>query len=691
MGNPPLGFGASPILVLSDQTSTNLFGSYFTEILRAEGLNSFEHLDRSAWSSGADPAATLASHSTIVLAEMELSSSEEQRLRDFVQAGGVLIGARPDSGLSDVFGIEFAGNRPERTLQYFGVDPQLAPGRGITHSGLQYHGVASNYTLQGATGLAYLYANADIPTSNPAATAHAYGQGTAIALAFDPAKSVVLSRQGNPAWANTEGDGISQYRPHDFFARTDGRTWYDADRMAVPHADDLQRFLANVLIDAHQAPLPRMWYLPGRRKTLMVNTGDGEDNFGAQFDAVLNDAASYGGKFSVYLRDIGLANTTAAEEAEWRAAGHEVGVHMYADGVEGAGAVPYMDFAYSRVVGALQSKFGHLSRTARSHTIDWTGWVDMARIEADHGTQLDTNYYHYLNGAVVNPLTANGYFTGSGLPQRFIDENGELLDIYQAATHWPDEWFADNGFTAQQAVDIMIGMFETAEAKGYYSAFVNNIHPVRYYGPDITYAWSQAIWQYCQQQGIPMWSAEMLLDFTLARAGSRFENIEYVDSSLEFDYVAGMIGFDLTLMIPVHWEDQLLQQVLLDGAPVEFFVETIKGVDYGMLTTQVAVAHVTAIYGGPLAADFNRDGVVDAEDLIQWQTHVGIGSQADADGDGDADGADFLAWQQQLGLGRSTGFNVVPEPPVHSFAALQLALAGRFIVRLRSGSRLARP
>jgi len=668
----PLTRGASPVLVLSDNGAANPFGDYFAEILCAEGLIAFDHLDRSAWSGGAAAAGVLSNYSAVVLAEMELNSSEEQRIREYVQAGGVLIGARPDNGLSDVFGIEFAGNRPERTLQYFGVDPDLAPGRGITHGELQYHGLASNYNLEGATGLAYLYANADVPSSNPAVTTHSYGQGTAIALAFDPAKSVVLSRQGNSAWENTEGDGIAQYRPHDMFARTDGRTWYDSDRLAIPHADELQRFLANALIDANVAPLPRIWYLPGRHKTVMINTGDGEDNFGAQFDAVLNDAASYGGKFSAYLRDIGVANTAAAKEAQWRANGHEVGVHMYADGAEGAGAAAYMDFAYSRIVGALQSKFGHLARTARSHTIDWTGWVDMARIEVDHGTQLDTNYYHYLNGAVVDPLAANGYFTGSGLPQRFIDENGELLEIYQAATQWPDEWFADNGYTAQQAVDVMIGMFESAEANGYYSAFVNNIHPVRYYGSDITYAWSLAIWQYCQEQGIPMWSAEMLLDFTLARSGSGFDNIEYSSNSWEFDYVAGASGFDLTLMIPFEWEEQRLQQLLVDGTPVEFFVETIKGFDYALWTTPVGEAHVTAMYGDAFAADFNGDGFGDADDLAHWQLHFGSGVQADADADGDTDGADFLAWQRQLGAGRTVDAFSVPEPPQFCFMAFAL-------------------
>jgi hypothetical protein len=660
---------AAPVLVLTDCAAQNPFGNYFAEIMRGEGLFAFEQRERTTLTAGNQSG--LSDYQAIVMAEMSLTSAEENLLRDYVASGGVLIGARPDAGLSDVFGIEFAGNRPERTLQYFAVDPRHRAGKGITQGTLQYHGVASNYNLQGATGLAYLYANRETPTANPAIMSHHFGAGQAIAFAFDPAKSVVLTRQGNPDWQNSEGDEVPEYRPHDMFTRTDGRTYYDVERMAIPHADELQRLLANVLIDANPAPLPRMWYLPGNHKTLMVNTGDGEDNFGHQFNAVLDDAASYGGTFSVYLRDVGVQNTTAVQEAAWRAAGHEVSVHVYADGVEGAGAVPYMNYAYDRVVTALEQKFGHGARTARSHTIDWTGWVDMARIEANRGTQLDTNYYHYLNAAKVDPLSANGYLTGSGLVQRFIDENGELLDIYQAATQWPDEWFGDAGMTAQQAVDVMTTMFETAEREGYYSTFVNNIHPVRYNGPDITSDWSHAIWRYCQERDIPMWSAEKLLDFTLARNGSQFENIVYAPGSLEFDYVAGAAGFDLTLMIPFNWADDLLQQITVDGAAIDWSVQEIKGIEYAMFTTPLAEARIAVAYGAAQSADFNRDGRVDVEDLAKWRESFGLNAFGDANGDGASDGVDFLAWQRQFNGAAASFAANVPEP-----AALMLFTIG---------------
>jgi hypothetical protein len=61
-------------------------------------------------------------------------------------------------------------------------------------------------------------------------------------------------------------------------------------------------------------------------------------------------------------------------------------------------------------------------------------------------------------------------------------------------------------------------------------------------------------------------------------------------------------------------------------------------------------------------ADFNNDGAVDAEDLVEWRGDFGMNDRSDADGDGDSDGADFLAWQRQLNASASGPFfTSVPE------------------------------
>jgi hypothetical protein len=50
-----------------------------------------------------------------------------------------------------------------------------------------------------------------------------------------------------------------------------------------------------------------------------------------------------------------------------------------------------------------------------------------------------------------------------------------------------------------------------------------------------------------------------------------------------------------------------------------------------------------------LPADFDRDGVVGADDLTAWRGAFGPSLAGDANGDGSSNGQDFLTWQRQLG------------------------------------------
>ena len=596
--------GQMPIVVLTDRDHTsNPFGCYLVEILRGEGLVEFDETERSALLAAADPAGRLASYAVVVAAEMDLRAAEQQLLRDYVEGGGVLVAMRPDVDLADLFGIRVIGTRPERLVQHFGIDVRAPLAKGVVEQSLQYHGEATDYALDGATALAFLYEDADTPSSNPAVTVHRCGDGSAVAFAFDLAKSVVLVRQGNPEWQNTEGDTMPGYRPMDLFLRPDGRTYFDLQRLRIPQADEKQRLLANLIVRLAEKPLPRMWYLPGTHKVIMINAGDGEGDYGPRIAPALDACASYGGRFSVYLMTRGIEETTVEEEAAWRAAGHGVGVHVYGGGPDGEGACEPLSNAYGKIVADLKDKFAHGSRTARNHTLDWTGWVDMAAIEAEFGTGMDLNYCHYLHPESMRPAT--GYLTGTGLPQRFIDPKGRILPIYQATSHWLDEFFVYNDISPEQAAQIIIQMLEAAK-QGYYSAFASGIHPCRFTGyggrDKITPVWPHTVWKYCRDRKIPLWSAEMLLDFVEARNRVRFENIAWrIDPKQEsrqltFDFRAPVAGQDLTIMVPRTWSDRVLKSITADGGTVDFTTEPVKGIEYGMFTTTGAEARVVVTY-----------------------------------------------------------------------------------------------
>ena len=104
--------------------------------------------------------------------------------------------------------------------------------------------------------------------------------GQAAAFTYDLARSVVYTRQGNPAWAGQARDGLSPIRSDDLFygaASFDPQPdWVDLNKVAIPQADEQQRLLANLIIrmNYNKKPLPRFWYFPRSLAAVVVMTGD---------------------------------------------------------------------------------------------------------------------------------------------------------------------------------------------------------------------------------------------------------------------------------------------------------------------------------------------------------------------------------------------------------------------------------
>ena len=93
----------------------------------------------------------------------------------------------------------------------------------------------------------------------------------------------MLTRQGNPAWANINGDGSDgPFRGDDMFHNGTDPDWVNLDKVAIPQADEQQRLLANVLTETTRdaLPLPRFWYLPRGEVAALVMTAD-EHNGGS--------------------------------------------------------------------------------------------------------------------------------------------------------------------------------------------------------------------------------------------------------------------------------------------------------------------------------------------------------------------------------------------------------------------------
>ena len=203
---------ASPPQVLVVGSTGNPFGSYLGEILRNEGLNAFTTIDVAFVSP-----ALLSQFDVVLLGDTPLNAAQVTTLTGWVNGGGNLIAMRPDKQLAGLLGLTDAGTTLANA--YLQVDTGAAPGTGIVGSTIQFHGTADRYTLNGATAVATLYSNATTATTNPAVTLRSVGSsgGQAAAFTYDLARSVVYTRQGNPAWAGQERDGVSGIRPDDLF------------------------------------------------------------------------------------------------------------------------------------------------------------------------------------------------------------------------------------------------------------------------------------------------------------------------------------------------------------------------------------------------------------------------------------------------------------------------------------------
>ena len=144
---------------------------------------------------------------------MALTATQVTMFSDWVTAGGNLIAMRPDKKLASLLGLTDAGD----TLgdAYLLVNTAAAPGAGIVGQTMQFHGTADRYTLNGATAIATLYSTATTATTNPAVTLRSVGTsgGQAAAFTYDLARSVVYTRQGNPAWSGQERDGQRRSAP----------------------------------------------------------------------------------------------------------------------------------------------------------------------------------------------------------------------------------------------------------------------------------------------------------------------------------------------------------------------------------------------------------------------------------------------------------------------------------------------
>ncbi|MFC7669067.1 DUF4082 domain-containing protein [Hymenobacter humi] len=481
--------------------------------------------------------------------------------------------------------------------QYLLVNTASGPGRGIVDQTIQFHGTADLYTLaSGTTSLATLYSSATAATSNPAVSQRLVGTngGKAIAFAYDLARSVVYTRQGNPAWAGQKRDGEgTNIRSDDMFFPD----WVDLNKVAIPQADEQQRLLANIMVLGSKKPLPRFWYLPKGLKAAVVMTGDDHGSGGtkARFDSYITKSASNTPQAVADWTAIRGSSyiypgtpITDAQAAAYEAQGFELSLHLNTNCAVWTPST--LRGFFNDQLSELAAKFPSLSKpvTHRTHCIAWSDWASEAKIELENGIRFDDNYYYWPEKWVQD---RPGMFTGSGMPMRFADLDGSLIDVYQATTQLTDE----SGITYSTHINALLD--NAIGSKGYYGVFTANMH-TDFLQSSID--GSNTIIAAAQQRQVPVVSAKQMLTWLDGRNNSSFGAMTWDANKLNFTVSLFNNVLNIQGMLPVVAAGGNLTALTANGAPVTYRKETIKGIEYAFFPANPGT--YVASYDGAITA-----------------------------------------------------------------------------------------
>ncbi|MEZ4867702.1 MAG: DUF4082 domain-containing protein [Caldilineaceae bacterium] len=574
---PPDDGPGGPILIISNGASP--FSRYYTEILRAEGLNAFIATDISQVST-----ALLASYDVVILGEMPLTADQVTMLTNWVTAGGNLIAMRPDKQLASLLGLTDAASTLSN--RYLLINTTVAPGAGIVGQTIQFHSDADLYTLAGATSVATLYTDATTPSpiNAPAITLRSVGAngGQAAAFTYDLARSIVYTRQGNPAWAGQERDGLAPIRSNDMFygnaANDPQADWVDLGKVAIPQADEQQRLLTNLILhmNTDRKPLPRFWYFPKAYKAVLVMTGDDHNNGGTgpRFDRYLQLSSPNCSvadwecirSTSYIYTDTPLSD---AQAFAYNTAGFEIALHLNTGCNDYTPASLIADF--SSQLASFRAKYTTIPAptTHRIHCVVWSDWATQAKVALTNGIRFDTSYYYWPNSWVNDHP---GFFTGSGMIMRFADLDGTLINVYQAVTQMNDEANQSYPATADTLFDRALG------PEGYYGAFTANIH-TDFLGDNPL---SEAVINSAITRNIPVVSSRQMLEWLDGRNTSSFDSLTFANNQLSFSITTGSGAHNLSALLPTSTTSGQLTSLIYNGTSVNFTTATIKGVTYAI-------------------------------------------------------------------------------------------------------------
>ena len=564
------------------------FGRYVLEMLYAEGLTGAEerNVRETPLTAGA-----LKDRQAVIVAPCGEDTGAEAAALEALRQGTPVVFLRPSAETAAELGIT---NKQRRTANEAYIAPERDHPLWFAAVGdfLQFHGTADMYGEYGGRErvLAWI-AGRDWALPYPAIVTGTYGAGRFAVFTYDLATSTVLFHQGRREQASTgpnpDADGDGLYSPSDLFIGYRDRTLLD-----LPQADLQQQLLVRILEWAGEphAPLARLWYYPDAAPAIVLVNGDSDGMTRPQMEWYTNMVEAHGGEYTVYLMEEHLRHLTPEMERDYRQRGHSAGPHIWHS------LKPTVEQMRSRIqeeVALFEERYGYPPKTTRHHCVIWPGWVETAKALADAGFRMDTNYR-------AGDHQQYGYLTGSGLPMRFIDEDGEFIEIFEQETLFCDDYvLVDKSFlpplSEEQAITVSQEYIDAA--RDHYHTVVHlYFHPIYATGVQVktgqfirTAGWFEAVLKYAAQKELPVPSTDAWCTFNEQRRTVVLAQQCWEASSgvlrLTVEAKSALPG--ATLLVPVRYAGLEIAEVLLDGEPMVLTRRSVAGVARALAVSDI--------------------------------------------------------------------------------------------------------
>ncbi len=554
-----------PVSVILDDD--RFFGHYLEEILLTEGFPYFRTMSLKDIEKNNPQKYPLS-----IFSEAEFSGKEIKCILSYVNGGGTIFLMKPNKEMREALNLEIKGEIRDGYIYWQNERP------------LQFHSEADIYSKkEGISALAYLKQKKKEKDIGLGFFTLELGKGKIGIFPFNLPKSILLTRQGNPQWKDSKGDTWGVIRPADLFYRLSGERWIDFENADIPQADFLQRFFIKQVISFSPVPLPRIWYFPNLEKVCFSIVAD-SDSAAAEETGIETDLIkAYGGVYGIYLIDKTL-NSMNKEDFDYLVENkNEIALHPDYSQV-GDMSKPNkkkMKALYKEMFSRLERKFEMKSVTMRHHCYVWFGWMDIPKLEEESGISLDNNYgYLPWHGQEEFGGNRTGYITGSGQPQRFCDEKGRLIDVFQLEQELEDQILLPQkglGLSGEETFLCLKRLIERSQ-RGDYSYLVTCFHSITVAGNPQAYKALEMLLSFCKENKVPTKTLKEVTEFAKIRREVTFSSFQKKEDNFSFTISGSKEAMEkgITLLIPT----QKVGGIQVDGRKERWSEESLAGFSY---------------------------------------------------------------------------------------------------------------